>query len=116
MTVRHCLAVLFFFFFLMIRRPPRSTLFPYTTLFRSVRGVNQEGGHADRAQVLRTAGPGVVVLGVPEAVEGRGSRVVELHERAGREYPLHGDAVAEQRRLGARLALELPHEVAPIRA
>src|SRR3712207_8361245 len=28
-----------FFFFLMIRRPPRSTLFPYTTLFRSVRQV-----------------------------------------------------------------------------
>src|SRR5215510_16009412 len=27
----------FFFFFLMIRRPPRSTLFPYTTLFRSPR-------------------------------------------------------------------------------
>src|SRR5256885_15008324 len=27
----------FFFFFLMIRRPPRSTLFPYTTLFRSIR-------------------------------------------------------------------------------
>src|SRR6478752_317368 len=32
----------FFFFFLMIRRPPRSTLFPYTTLFRSA------GGHPDR--------------------------------------------------------------------
>src|SRR6266404_5781501 len=30
---------LFFFFFLMIRRPPRSTLFPYTTLFRSRRPV-----------------------------------------------------------------------------
>src|SRR5258708_39946979 len=30
--------VLLFFFFLMIRRPPRSTLFPYTTLFRSPRG------------------------------------------------------------------------------
>src|SRR3989442_4646161 len=29
--------VLMFFFFLMIRRPPRSTLFPYTTLFRSTR-------------------------------------------------------------------------------
>src|ERR1039457_5822424 len=28
---------IFSFFFLMIRRPPRSTLFPYTTLFRSVR-------------------------------------------------------------------------------
>src|SRR3989440_8203208 len=35
----------FFFFFLMIRRPPRSTLFPYTTLFRSLRvgdGMNPE--------------------------------------------------------------------------
>src|ERR1044071_10030431 len=29
------LASMLFFFFLMIRRPPRSTLFPYTTLFRS---------------------------------------------------------------------------------
>src|SRR3712207_6858170 len=29
----------FFFFFLMIRRPPRSTLFPYTTLFRSVLSI-----------------------------------------------------------------------------
>src|SRR5438445_5623827 len=29
----------FFFFFLMIRRPPRSTLFPYTTLFRSGKGI-----------------------------------------------------------------------------
>src|SRR3990170_8413096 len=29
------LAVRFWYFFLMIRRPPRSTLFPYTTLFRS---------------------------------------------------------------------------------
>src|SRR2546428_9070922 len=28
--------VILFFFFLMIRRPPRSTLFPYTTLFRSM--------------------------------------------------------------------------------
>src|SRR5687768_17692619 len=29
------LHIVFFFFYLMIRRPPRSTLFPYTTLFRS---------------------------------------------------------------------------------
>src|SRR2546430_12103240 len=29
-----------FFFFLMIRRPPRSTLFPYTTLFRSTGGAS----------------------------------------------------------------------------
>src|SRR3712207_7543969 len=31
------------FFFLMIRRPPRSTLFPYTTLFRSEEGVPAHG-------------------------------------------------------------------------
>src|SRR2546422_2806147 len=33
--VAFSLNLLLFFFFLMIRRPPRSTLFPYTTLFRS---------------------------------------------------------------------------------
>src|SRR5688572_32241050 len=37
------LVVLEFFFFLMIRRPPRSTLFPYTTLFRSA-GLAIEAG------------------------------------------------------------------------
>src|SRR2546426_7876598 len=36
-----------FFFFLMIRRPPRSTLFPYTTLFRSL-----AGGEVDHARRL----------------------------------------------------------------
>src|SRR3982751_7019659 len=38
-----------FFFFLMIRRPPRSTLFPYTTLFRSHRA---DGLHLGRAGPL----------------------------------------------------------------
>src|SRR2546422_508602 len=43
------------FFFLMIRRPPRSTLFPYTTLFRSGRGIRGSGalrarGSADLAK------------------------------------------------------------------
>src|SRR5215204_6723944 len=33
----------FFFFFLMIRRPPRSTLFPYTTLFRSLPPLERNG-------------------------------------------------------------------------
>src|SRR2546429_8734636 len=39
---------LFFFFFLMIRRPPRSTLFPYTTLFRS-RTSPSEQSHRRRS-------------------------------------------------------------------
>src|SRR5438309_8419079 len=32
----YMLSLIFLFFFLLIRRPPRSTLFPYTTLFRSI--------------------------------------------------------------------------------
>src|SRR5687768_18076306 len=38
-------SLFFFFFFLMIRRPPRSTLFPYTTLFRSVRRCERYTRH-----------------------------------------------------------------------
>src|SRR5437899_11683220 len=42
----HNLSVLhYFFFFLMIRRPPRSTLFPYTTLFRSPEDLRQATDH-----------------------------------------------------------------------
>src|SRR3989442_4474846 len=40
----------FFFFFLMIRRPPRSTLFPYTTLFRSTDDIH---GHLE-AETVRS--------------------------------------------------------------
>src|SRR5689334_23764455 len=50
---------MFFFFFLMIRRPPRSTLFPYTTLFRSLRGnVNRLSGPrvASGISVVRLVG------------------------------------------------------------
>src|SRR2546430_8517808 len=44
MAVCHSM-IWFHFFFLMIRRPPRSTLFPYTTLFRSRRLLDgQRGG------------------------------------------------------------------------
>src|SRR5260370_404655 len=51
----------FFFFFLMIRRPPRSTLFPYTTLFRSkllkaLRGKNVTRSHGLDASMEQLAG------------------------------------------------------------
>src|SRR6476469_10240799 len=48
---------LFWFFFLMIRRPPRSTLFPYTTLFRSPRqlGVGPPAPAPARGAQLRLA-------------------------------------------------------------
>src|SRR2546430_12105310 len=51
----------FFFFFLMIRRPPRSTLFPYTTLFRSLFEQTCSACH----------GPGIA--GAPRAGEDRKS-------------------------------------------
>src|SRR2546430_11840915 len=46
MSLCHCCALplLVHFFFLMIRRPPRSTLFPYTTLFRSREQEPQDPG------------------------------------------------------------------------
>src|SRR3989454_11722659 len=50
----------FFFFFLMIRRPPRSTLFPYTTLFRSI----QQG-----AKPALGAGDILEELGLPGAAD-----------------------------------------------
>src|SRR2546430_4075917 len=58
-TARTCAQVPpLFFFFLMIRRPPRSTLFPYTTLFRSEKAAGEQGlevvgwyhSHPDRSE------------------------------------------------------------------
>src|SRR2546425_8944646 len=44
LACRGIVGLYFFFFFLMIRRPPRSTLFPYTTLFRSRRELAWDAG------------------------------------------------------------------------
>src|SRR5919112_3317157 len=67
----------FFFFFLMIRRPPRSTLFPYTTLFRS--GPRARAGRA----VRRTSN--LVAVAAPRR---RGARRSEEHtsELQSRQY------------------------------
>src|SRR2546427_10236180 len=49
----HLRRFIFSFFFLMIRRPPRSTLFPYTTLFRSPRTGKRRasrGGYLSKSQ------------------------------------------------------------------
>src|SRR5256884_9588308 len=108
-TVRHprcfkiCVIVsqIFFFFFLMNRRPPRSTLFPYTPLFRSrfrtaLRGQNRRD-HPRRSTVLRR------VPGRPQSREsaaarrpwessGSGSPPPPLRSRgsAAGPRPLHG--------------------------
>src|SRR5690554_7470324 len=57
---------MFLFFFLMIRRPPRSTLFPYTTLFRSASGDGEqqvEGPSRDARGGVRRTGTGGLCRG-----------------------------------------------------
>src|SRR3989440_1051313 len=63
----------FFFFFLMIRRPPRSTLFPYTTLFRSVPLV-PEGGQPALEVLEADDGPG----GEAQRLPGRLSYLLQV--------------------------------------
>src|SRR3989441_6526797 len=52
--------IFFFFFFLMIRRPPRSTLFPYTTLFRSLKSPKYRS-----SEMILPVALGVDTLGEP---------------------------------------------------
>src|SRR5256885_10028075 len=62
----------------MIRRPPRSTLFPYTTLFRSSRSISKVGG--DHGRVLRDLGGGAAGDDLAE-VQHR-DPVADLHHQA----------------------------------
>src|SRR3712207_9409292 len=68
-----------FFFFLMIRRPPRSTLFPYTTLFRSAGQLCGLQGRDHRVHQERSAGGGAA----RDHGQRRGARV--RRDRADRE-------------------------------
>src|SRR3712207_7219774 len=67
------------FFFLMIRRPPRSTLFPYTTLFRSVGAVV---GGADDHALAGCHGVAVEVAADCRGEHDAGAVVVLEHQRA----------------------------------
>src|SRR3989442_4981734 len=73
----------FFFFFLMIRRPPRSTLFPYTTLFRSARSA------AAARDPRRGREPGLVRAAAARTGSARARRPAagggHLHGRSGRD-------------------------------
>src|SRR5687767_15919005 len=75
--------VLSILFFLMLRRPPRSTLFPYTTLFRSVHR-RLEVGPVHLLAAHFVAGLAQPTLGVEAAPElGAGQRGQETHHRQG---------------------------------
>src|SRR2546428_1368016 len=88
--------VLLLFFFLMIRRPPRSTLFPYTTLFRSL-------------QHRKNKGPVAVLCQENARTSERGNhgrcrgRMVLVDQRRSEE---HTSELQSRSDLGCRLLLE----------
>src|SRR2546425_7093695 len=74
----------------MIRRPPRSTLFPYTTLFRSVAAVDLDGAVDDAAEDLARVDLSdrglharvLAAIGLPRAVPDEPARRAQLHLRS----------------------------------
>src|SRR2546430_11100250 len=94
----------------MIRRPPRSTLFPYTTLFRS--GIDQRpAGEVLHVQVLpvltpeRAAEAAALDLEVPGQARGRGERLLDLRSEE------HTSELQAQSKLVCRLLLEKKKKV-----
>src|SRR3712207_7177775 len=79
----------------MIRRPPRSTLFPYTTLFRSVRQL--------RVELRERRDLGALV---PELLELAGRQAVDLEVRVGRDRKKHTSELQSRQYLVCRLLLE----------
>src|SRR2546430_13909339 len=105
---------LLFFFFLMIRRPPRSTLFPYTTLFRSrfprVEQLKHDPGvvgePADDREVHGDEVPEPHRLQGPDGLAQRLTRLVAARYLAERRR--HGVEAAQGRDLEHRVRLPLP--------
>src|SRR2546422_4426014 len=88
--------IFFLFFFLMIRRPPRSTLFPYTTLFRS-----RLGAAVGALQAKRGSPTAPAVHALMGEVEALGIAVEEVPERA----PAEGRSEEHTSELQSRLHL-----------
>src|SRR3712207_9021510 len=100
----------------MIRRPPRSTLFPYTTLFRS--GLRERGHGDDLRRGVELAGElhdelgtvqietGVHGVVLPLPVCGQGAQAVELVRVADRRSEEHTSELQSRQYLVCRLLLE----------
>src|SRR3712207_7169108 len=92
-----------FFFFLMIRRPPRSTLFPYTTLFRSAHALATQH-HAVGA--VEVANDGLVSHRDQLGVLPRDRTPVERHPRGRVRSEEHTSELQSRQYLVCRLLLE----------
>src|SRR6266487_4236709 len=93
------------FFFLMIRRPPRSTLFPYTTLFRPLRRLS--------VAALAARPPAARAAGLRARRDRLGRDGAGARERPGARPPMVADARrGAERRAGAlsAAALRAPHD------
>src|SRR5256886_17292206 len=92
----------------MIRRPPRSTLFPYTTLFRSLKDrqclAHRRATHAERLHqfpLIESQGLALAVyVGAGDGVLEQGVRLIaQAHGIEGSERePPHGSVLAQERR------------------
>src|SRR5438270_5040141 len=88
------IAAVFFFFFLMIRRPPRSTLFPYTTLFRSDNFGNPYSGN------FRLVSQNEIILPMPSKWAQTARRMISFRSEE------HTSELQSQSNLVCRLLLE----------
>src|SRR2546422_5211741 len=114
------LHTLLFFFFLMIRRPPRSTLFPYTTLFRSRIKVHAlEDDHvvsaAPQAVQPERGAPAATALArhdpreVPRAIANQGQALAGQRGDDQLAFPAVGDHGARRRIDDLDMIVVLPH-------
>src|SRR5690606_41416979 len=107
-----------FFFFCICQQPPRSTLFPYTTLFRSQWVARGWAGTGRRAGVIGTLGPAVFgdvegdfdapSLTTPDAVSLQ--RLLAAFRRRSEE---HTSELQSRENLVCRLLLEKKNEIGP---
>src|SRR3712207_9493311 len=90
------------FFFLMIRRPPRSTLFPYTTLFRSALGAFVTGEPTASRPADYLWNTTAILLGTAILVSGFLALFARLWENGEHLLPVLGAAGlrSEERRVG----------------
>src|SRR3712207_7521359 len=93
------------FFFLMIRRPPRSTLFPYTTLFRSQKGDPEAATAAISDDFLTT----LTAIGDPQSATASVKRYLEAGATSPRSEE-HTSELQSRQYLVCRLLLEKKKE------